>query len=82
MSTLDILGKFMLEHIVAGFGRESFEPDEDLLDQGIIDSLGIMKLIVFIEDTFNLKIDDWEIVPENFQSLNSMASFVQLKGAE
>ena len=81
MSARETIGEFMLDHIVAGFGRKSFEPDEDLLDQGIIDSLGIMKLIVFLEDTFKLKIDDWEIVPENFQSIDSMVNFVQSKGA-
>lgn len=81
MSTQDIIGTFMLNHVVPGIGRESLAPDEDLLGQGIIDSLGIMKLIVFLEDTFKLKVDDAEIIPENFQNLNSMVSFVQLKGA-
>lgn len=81
MSTLKSIEKFMLDQIMAGFDRETLEADEDLLDQGFIDSLGIMKLIVFIEDTFGLKIDDGEIIPENFQSLNSMVSFVQQKSA-
>jgi acyl carrier protein len=82
MNTLEILEKFMLDQIAAGLGRVSFEADEDLLGQGIIDSLGIMKLVVFIEDTFNIKVDDAEIVPEHFQSLNSMATFVRQKGVE
>jgi acyl carrier protein len=81
MSTLERIEKFMLDQILVGFGKETLTPDEDLLDQGIIDSLGIMKLIVFIEDSFNLKIDDGEIVPENFQSLDSMVRFVQQKAA-
>ena len=81
MNTFSRIEKFMHDQILAGLGKKTLGPDEDLLDQGIIDSLGIMKLIVFIEDTFNLKIDDGEIIPENFQSLNSMVTFVQQKSA-
>ena len=82
MSALQVLEKFMLDDIAAGLSRVSFEGDENLLDKAIIDSLGIMKLIIFIEDTFKIKVDDAEIVPENFQSLNNMVHFVQQKGAE
>lgn len=81
MSILDSIERVLLTEIAAGIDKKSLDPDEDLLDQGIIDSLGIMKLIVFMEDTFNMKIDDGEIVPENFQSLNSLVTFVQQKGA-
>ncbi len=79
MTNLENLEKFMLDEIVAGLGRKSLAPDEDLLEQGMIDSLGVMKLIVFIEETFRLSVDDEEIVPENFQCLNSMANFIEHK---
>lgn len=81
MNILNSIERVLLTEIATGLDKKSLEPDEDLLDQGIIDSLGIMKLIAFIEDTFNLKIDDGEIIPENFQSLNSLVAFVQQKSA-
>ncbi len=77
MSILDSIEKVLLTEIAAGMGKKTLAPDEDLLEQGIVDSLGLMKLIAFMEDTFNIKIMDEEIVPENFQSLNSMAMLVE-----
>ena len=77
MSILDNIEKVLLTDIAAGLGRKSLDPDEDLLEQGIIDSLGLMKLIAFMEETFNIKIIDDEIVPENFQSLNRMVTLVE-----
>ena len=79
MTILEELDKFVLVEFSGDFSKKSLEPDEDLLEQGIIDSLGIMKLILFIEETFSLKVLDEEIVPENFQCLNSMVKFVEQK---
>ena len=52
---------------------------KDLLDQRIIDSLGILRLVTYIEEAHGITIGDGEIVPENFQSLNSIAKFVEQK---
>jgi acyl carrier protein len=73
------LEKFLLAEIAGDLGRQSLNPDEDLLEQRIIDSLGILKLVVFIEKAHGIKVTDEEVVPENFQSLNSMVSFVEQK---
>jgi len=77
MGTLERLEKVLLTEIAVGLGKKSLDPDEDLLEQGIVDSLGIMKLVVFMEDTFGIKVDDAEIVPENFNNLNSIVTFVE-----
>ena len=79
MRILENLEKIMLTDIAADLGRKSLDPEEDLLEKGIIDSLGIMKLITFIEQTFGIKVNDEEIVPENFQNLNSIAGFIDQK---
>ncbi|ABQ26533.1 phosphopantetheine-binding protein [Geotalea uraniireducens] len=77
MRILEELEKVLLAEIAVGLGKTSLEPDEDLLEQGIIDSLGLMKLIAFMEKTFDIKIIDEEIIPENFQCLNSMVKLVE-----
>ncbi len=79
MSIINNIEKYVLAEIVGVLGKKTIDPDEDLLEQGIIDSLGLMKLITFMEETFSMKILDEEIIPENFQSLNSMASLVKLQ---
>jgi acyl carrier protein len=47
-----------------------------LLDQGIIDSTGVLEIIMFLEDTFGFKVADSEMVPENLDSIENIASFV------
>lgn len=79
MRIIESLEKYLLTEIAADLGRQSLAPDEDLLEQGIIDSLGILKLILFIEETYGIKIIDEEIVPENFQTLNVMVKFIEQK---
>jgi acyl carrier protein len=79
MSILKDLEKVLLTEIVVDVDKKSLAPDEDLLEQGIIDSLGIMKLILFMEETYGIAIADEEIVPENFQTINMMVRFVEQK---
>jgi len=79
MSISEKLEKFIFTEIVAKLGKQALKPEEDLLEQGIIDSLGIVKLVSFMEEAFNLTIDDDEILPENFQSLNSIVRLVEQK---
>ena len=77
MRILDRIERVLLTEIAVGHGKKTLTPDEDLLEQGIIDSLGLMKLIAFMEEEFNINIMDEEIVPENFQSLNCMVTLVE-----
>ena len=77
MTILENIEKVLLTEIAVGLDKKSLDPDEDLLEQAIIDSLGLMKLIDFMEKTFNIKIFDEQIVPDNFQSLNSMVKLVE-----
>lgn len=79
MSILKNIENFLLAEIAVGLSKKSLDPGEDLLEQGLIDSLGLMKLITFMESAFGIKILDEEIIPENFQSLNSMVSLVELR---
>ena len=55
-------------------------PDEaSLLDQGIIDSTGVLELIGFLEDSFGVKVEDAEMIPENLDSVARIVAFVGSK---
>lgn len=82
MVILENLEKALLSEVASIIGRKSLTPDEDLLEQGIVDSLGLMKLIVYMEETFRIKISDEDIIPENFKSLNSMANLIEKRIAD
>ena len=79
MSISKNLENFLLTEIAAGLNKKTIDPDEDLLSQGIIDSLGLMKLVSHMEESFDIKIIDEEIIPDNFQSINSMLRLVELQ---
>ena len=70
------LEQFILNELMASDEKKSIEPDEDLLMQGIVDSMGVLKLSAFIEEKFSVKVTDIDMVPENFQSLESLTQFV------
>jgi acyl carrier protein len=54
--------------------------DESLIfSEGILDSMGFILLINFIEDSFGIKARDSELLEDNFESINAMASFIERK---
>ena len=62
------------------FGRDDrLGNDDSFLDNGIIDSTGILELVLFLQKTYDIEIYDEELIPENLDSLNRLAKFVQSK---
>jgi len=72
--------RFVLKHFPLARKRSSIEDDSQLLNSGIIDSLGILDLVSFIEEEFKITIDDEDLLAENFESIASMATFIERKG--
>lgn len=73
----DILHDYLVGEIATD--RESLDAGENLLAQGIIDSMGILKLVSFLEDRFQIQVGDAEMVPEHFESIDAVCAFVQKK---
>ena len=61
---------FIIENFL--FSERGLKDDEPLFESGIIDSLGLIKLIAFIEEKFNVSIDMSEIMIENFKTVNDI----------
>ncbi len=58
---------------------EKVQDDTLIFVDGIFDSMGFLGLINFIEDSFNIKAQDAELLEENFESVNAIASFIEKK---
>jgi acyl carrier protein len=58
-----------------------FLDDASLLDEGVIDSTGVIEVIHFLETTFGITIEDQEIVPNNLDSIARIAGFIARKRA-
>ena len=54
-------------------------PDDSLLESDIVDSTGVLEVIMWLETTFGIKVEDSEVLPENLDSVRSMASFIMRK---
>ena len=69
---------FIIENYLFG-DDEGLEEGTSFLDEGIIDSTGILELIDFISEEFNITVEDEELVPENLDSINNVAAFIGRK---
>ena len=58
-------------------GNDNLSSEDSLLEKGIIDSTGVLELVAFIEENYNFKIKDEELIPENLDSIKSISRFIQ-----
>ena len=70
--------EFVVENFLFGDG-EALRDDTSFMEDGIIDSTGILELVFFLEETFGFSVEDDELVPENMDSLQNIARFVDRK---
>jgi len=64
------------------FGQDDgFSDDASFLEMGIIDSTGVLELVSYLEETFEITVGDEELIPENLDSLNSICSYLDKKQA-
>lgn len=78
MDNIKVLTEFVEKELAKG-RKAHILPDDDLLSEGIIDSLGILQLVGFIEEKFNFQIPDEDVVLENFISISALNQFLQSK---
>jgi acyl carrier protein len=74
----DQVQQFVVDNFLFGDGG-LLDTDTSFLNEGIIDSTGILELIMFLEETFDVKIEDQELMPENLDSINNIQRFIQAK---
>ena len=55
--------------------------DESLLESGIIDSMGVLQLVAFLERTCGIKVEDDDLMPENFDTIAAITSFIERRQA-
>lgn len=61
-------------------GRPELLPLQDdtpLLESGILDSLALLRLLVFLENEFNVQVDDFELIPENFNTIDAICIYIR-----
>ncbi len=70
---------FIIENFLFGDAEPLTDDAVSLLDNGIVDSVGVMEMVAWLEQNHGLKVEDQELVPENFDSVERLVSFVERK---
>lgn len=74
----DEVRKFILEKFLFSCG-DQLDDDMSLIDTNTVDSVGILKIVGFIENHFRIRVEDEELTAENLDSINKIARFIERK---
>jgi acyl carrier protein len=75
-TVIEQIRKFLVVHFPLA---RHIKVNDPLLENGMVDSLGILEIVAFLESEFHLTVADDELVPENFHSIATLAALVQSK---
>lgn len=70
---------FLLENYLFTTDTSAIGVDDSLLGRGIVDSTGMLEVIFFIEEKLGVKVKDEEMIPDNLDSINKIAHFVEAR---
>jgi acyl carrier protein len=72
--------KFILEKFPLA-RKQQIKDSDPLLESGVLDSLGVLDLVSFVEQEFSVHVADDELVPENFQTIDRITAFIETKSS-
>jgi len=78
MDPVNTVKEFIVENFLFG-DEDQIELETDFFEKGIIDSTGVIELVSYMEETFEISIDDEELIPENLSSLKNIGEFLLQK---
>ncbi len=78
MANNNIVRNFIIENFLFE-EDENLKEDTSFLENGVIDSTGILELVTFLEETFSIRVEDEELVPENLDSIANVIAYLNRK---
>lgn len=79
MSIEEKVRGYILDNFLFTDDQSALSSDDSFMEKGLIDSTGILEVIYFLEDEFNVQVEGDEMVPENLDSVNNVVAFVEKK---
>jgi acyl carrier protein len=79
MSTQDRVRSFIIDELRFRGSAKDLKNDLPLLEKEILDSMGIFQVVAFLESEFGIEIDDEDLVPDNFGTIDGIARLVESK---
>ncbi|MEU5976469.1 phosphopantetheine-binding protein [Streptomyces sp. NPDC047315] len=72
-----LVTQFIVEEFLPDVGGDELDPDYDLVAGGVIDSLGLLKTLAWLEDRFDLPADEIDLAPDSFRTVSAISSFIE-----
>lgn len=79
MEVKDQVREYIVENFLFGDAEPLTSDSMSLLDGGIIDSVGVMELVAFLEQDFEISVSDDDLVPENLDSVDNLVAYISRK---
>lgn len=76
MNTNEVIREFITTEMLHGSLTAPLQDQDQLVESGIIDSLGVMTLLSFLDEKFSIQVGGDDLVPENFESVAAIAALV------
>ncbi len=74
--------EFIIENFLFDASDDALQNDTSFLEQGIIDSTGVLELVDWLEEEFEINVEDEELIPENLDSVNILSAYILRKTGE
>jgi acyl carrier protein len=74
--TTQKIKEFIVEEFMPDVPAEELDDDFDLLTGGVVDSLGLLKVVAWLEDEFDIAVDDSELGPDSFRTVAAIKAYV------
>lgn len=71
--------QFVIENFVFDNDGHNISDDDSFFDTGLLDSMGVLTLMEFVREKFGISVEDGELLPENWDSVNRVTAFVRAK---
>lgn len=71
--------QFITEQLISGSTQVDLATDDDLLGSGLVDSMGLMRLVAFIEETYNVQIPAEDLILEHFMTIDAINDYLQTR---
>ena len=71
--------EFILKNALSGSAGIALDDEDSFLEKEVIDSTGVLELVSFVEERFGIEVNDDELIPDNFDSVNKLNEYVKKK---
>ena len=79
MDAKEQVRQYIAENFLFSDDGCSLPDDASFLEEGIVDSTGVLELVMFVQEEFGIAVSDDEIVPQNFDSIDQLATYIERK---